>query len=236
MFRSRTPPPPRARSSRSTRSARGGTKNRRASKGGGFADQIRRAAESGPAQKWVKVERAPAPRIRFMVSKWVPINELTEEERQNYEDKEKREFATTDKGHSASAEVGGLQEQMSESPALATVSAMQDIENQTESENITPTRLPLEVASVSQDNKNPTHLEKTTHSTTDFDPAVKRDNQDLTSDLNNLLDDTPTKALEEPPSKRVKTEESPATEPLPVVTFDPMAVSKGEEAPSVNLN
>ncbi|CAJ1919798.1 unnamed protein product [Cylindrotheca closterium] len=86
MFRSRTPPSSsRSRSSRSTRSARGSTKSRRAGSRGGFADRIRRAAESGPTRKWVKVMRSPAPRIRFQVTKWIPINELTEEERIEYD-------------------------------------------------------------------------------------------------------------------------------------------------------
>jgi hypothetical protein len=92
MYRSRTPTSSRARSARSTRSARGSTKRRRgAGKGGGVADQIRRAAESGPTRKWVKVMRAPAPRIGFMVAKWIPLKELTEKERQEYERKEMEE-------------------------------------------------------------------------------------------------------------------------------------------------
>ena len=75
----------RSRSARSTRSARGSTKSRRAGSRGGFADRIRRAAESGPTRKWVKVMRPPAPTIRFLVSKWVPFNDLTEEERLEYD-------------------------------------------------------------------------------------------------------------------------------------------------------
>lgn len=86
MYRSRTPPPSsRSRSARSTRSARGSTKSRRAGSRGGFADRIRRAAESGPTRKWVKVMRPPAPKIRFLVTKWVPMNELTEPERLQYD-------------------------------------------------------------------------------------------------------------------------------------------------------
>jgi hypothetical protein len=92
MYRSRTPPTSsRARSARSTRSARGSTKKRRGAGKGGVADQIRRAAESGPTRKWVKVMRAPAPRIRFMVAKWIPLKDLTETERQEYERKEMEE-------------------------------------------------------------------------------------------------------------------------------------------------
>ncbi|KAL3944199.1 MAG: hypothetical protein SGBAC_001756, partial [Bacillariaceae sp.] len=86
MYRSRTPPPSsRSRSARSTRSARGTTKSRRAGSRGGFADRIRRAAESGPTRKWVRVMRPPAPKIRFLVTKWVPMNELTEPERLQYD-------------------------------------------------------------------------------------------------------------------------------------------------------
>lgn len=86
MYRRTPPSSSRARSSRSTRSARGSTKRRRgAGKAGGFADQLRRAAESGPTRKWVKVLRAPAPHIRFVVEKWIPLNDLTEEEREDYE-------------------------------------------------------------------------------------------------------------------------------------------------------
>lgn len=90
----------RSRSTRTTRSARGSTKSRRAGSRGGFADRIRRAAESGPTRKWVKVMRPPAPKIRFLVSKWVAFNELTDEERLEYgkqqaaiqEEKQKQEM------------------------------------------------------------------------------------------------------------------------------------------------
>ena len=94
MYRSRTPPPSSRYGSsraRSTRAARGVSKTRRGrNDGNSSADRLRRSAESGPVQKWVKVMRSPAPHISFVVPKWVPVIELTDEERRDY-DKEMEE-------------------------------------------------------------------------------------------------------------------------------------------------
>ena len=95
MYRSRSPVsssrsfPTRV---RSARTARGASKTRRGRNGDSTASRLKRAAESGPVQKWVKVMRSPAPRIRFLVKKWVPVTELTQEERQEY-DREETEKA-----------------------------------------------------------------------------------------------------------------------------------------------
>ncbi len=45
-------------------------------------DRIRAAQERGPVRKWFKVQRPPAPHIRFGVEKWVLETDLTDAERQ----------------------------------------------------------------------------------------------------------------------------------------------------------
>lgn len=42
-------------------------------------------------QTMVRILRAPAPHIRFKVSTWVPLEELTEEERLDYDTKQKQQ-------------------------------------------------------------------------------------------------------------------------------------------------
>ena len=86
---------------RSTRSARGSAKRRRGEgsgsrggAGGGLKHKFERAAER-PARKWVKVLRPPAANIRFKVVKWIPYEEMTEEERVDYESKQEKEMEVT---------------------------------------------------------------------------------------------------------------------------------------------
>lgn len=45
-------------------------------------DRIRAAQEKGPVRRWVKVQRPPAPHIRFRVERWVLETDLTDNERQ----------------------------------------------------------------------------------------------------------------------------------------------------------
>ena len=75
-----------ARATTAARTTRGARKTRAGRRGGGGGpeDRIRAAAESGPVRKWVKVQRQPAPSVKFLVEKWVVVDDLTEVERKKY--------------------------------------------------------------------------------------------------------------------------------------------------------
>jgi hypothetical protein len=81
-------------SRRSTRSARGSAK-RRGRQGrqdeGGPKSRLQKSAERGPARKWVQVMRPPASHIKFVVSTWVALADLTEAERQDYYEQERQQ-------------------------------------------------------------------------------------------------------------------------------------------------
>ena len=135
---------------RSTRAARGSTSSRRArnaaSKSGYNASspygsslsseqhrdglyhgQLNRRSE--PARRWVKVMRPPAPHIKFQVAKWVPLKDLTEEEREDYqkhklqqqEEKQRQDAVDADGSSSQQEKPVGMEVNEDQvSPRLAT--------------------------------------------------------------------------------------------------------------------
>ena len=76
------------RRSTSTRPARVTSKRRRGDSrrggAGGLKQRFEEAAER-PAKKWVKIWRSPGAKISFKVAKWVLLDQLTEDERRDYE-------------------------------------------------------------------------------------------------------------------------------------------------------
>ena len=108
---------------RSTRSARGSTKRRRGDDDGRRLSRLQK--NSGPARKWVQVMRPPAPHIKFLVEKWVPMESLTESERQEYEQKiqleeqKRQEQMAADAAAADGAEQGKSQDSPVESGANA---------------------------------------------------------------------------------------------------------------------
>lgn len=50
----------------------------------------KRFKNSDPTRKWVKVLRCPAPTVPFKVLKWVPVDELSDEERKEWNDEQQK--------------------------------------------------------------------------------------------------------------------------------------------------
>ena len=68
----------RARSTRAARPSTGWARGR----GSGGAGRIRANINQAPTRKWAEVLRPPAPGVKFLIPTWVPIEQLTEEERE----------------------------------------------------------------------------------------------------------------------------------------------------------
>ena len=54
-----------------------------------FHGQLKRRSE--PARRWVEVMRPPAPHIKFKVAMWVPLKDLTDSEREEYEKRKQQD-------------------------------------------------------------------------------------------------------------------------------------------------
>lgn len=50
----------------------------------------KRSKSSGPTKRWAKVFRYPAPTVPFKVLKWVPVDELSDEERKEWHDEQQK--------------------------------------------------------------------------------------------------------------------------------------------------
>jgi hypothetical protein len=73
-------------SRRSTRAARVSSKRRSrgSHKAAASSSTAKKQQRGGPAQKWVQVMRPPAPHITFEIATWVPLTDLTEDERDEH--------------------------------------------------------------------------------------------------------------------------------------------------------
>jgi hypothetical protein len=86
MHRSRSPvggASSSARSTRATRAARAASNPARSRRGRGRQNEVKN--DGAPAKKWAKVLRPPGENIRFKVEMWVPVTDLTPEERATYD-------------------------------------------------------------------------------------------------------------------------------------------------------
>jgi hypothetical protein len=50
----------------------------------------KRSKSSGPTKRWAKVFRYPAPTVPFKVLKWVPVDELSDEEKKEWHDEQQK--------------------------------------------------------------------------------------------------------------------------------------------------
>ena len=92
---SSTPSKGNRRSTRVGRYSRGS--NGRTSRGGGDEGPSWQPSDK-EARKWIQVMRPPAPNARFVVPTWVPIDELTPEEKRKYDPQEEETLAPSEIG------------------------------------------------------------------------------------------------------------------------------------------
>ena len=82
---------------RSTRAARPSSKRRGRRGGGGDNEEgMRIKINQAPARKWAQVWRTPAAGVKFMLPKWVPLDDTTPEERKKFQKAQQKEQVPTE--------------------------------------------------------------------------------------------------------------------------------------------
>jgi hypothetical protein len=106
----------------------------------------KKVTENAPAKKWFRVQRAPSKDCGFVVWKWKPLDELTEEEKERFFPKTAREIVTTSVQNDLStpAKHESLQSQTPGSPSgVLTISNDDEYTQQISSHEATSTTVLL---------------------------------------------------------------------------------------------
>lgn len=220
---------------RSTRAARPSSSGRRGGRSNRSA--IREQVERDPARKWVQVDRPPAPGVGFLIPVWIPVDNMTPEERDVYDKTLKKTVESEEKTDVTGVnENTGVAENQEHTPTNSIPQTPKDTNTETVNATAPPStensRVETPEVKAESETKGPTPME-ISEEITDSNPTSTTAANQAQQDNVTVANEHPPEEGDEPPSKRARlADETEVEQPAASTEANVSLQTKNDEQPA----